>query len=80
MVIGWNLETYASVISPMRNNHTVTEIADRIQQHVVNRCSSGSIILLHFNEYDIANIDGIITGIKKRGYGLQTVTQVISKN
>ncbi len=79
-VIGWNLETISSVINPMRSNNSVPEIADKIQQHVVNRCSNGSIILLHFNEYDIRNIDGIITGIKKRGFGLQTVTQVISKN
>ncbi len=79
-VIGWNLETNSSIINPMRNTHTALEIAERIEKHVVNNCSNGSIILLHFNQYDIPNLDKIVTGIKKRGFGLQTVTEVIKKN
>ncbi len=79
-VIGWNLETNSSIINPLKNTHTALEIAEKIEKHVVNNCSNGSIILLHFNQYDIPNLDKIVTGIKKRGYGLQTVTEVLKKN
>ncbi len=79
-VIGWNIETNSSVINRMKNNHTALEIAEKIEKHVVNNCSNGSIILLHFNQYDIPNLDKIVTGIKKRGYSLHTITEVIKKN
>ena len=78
-VIGWNLETYNSVISRMRKNYSTNEIAKKIQQHVVNNCTGGSIILLHFNQYDIANIEEIVAGIKNRGYSIVTVTELLSK-
>jgi len=79
-VIGWNLETYSSVIYPMKKSHTVDEIADKIEKHVVNNCSNGSIILLHFNQYDVPNLDKIVKGIKRRGYNIHTVTEVIGEN
>ncbi len=78
-VIGWNLETYNSVISRMRKNYSANEIAKKVQQHVVNNCSGGSIILLHFNQYDITNIEEIVAGIKNRGYNMVTVTELLNK-
>ncbi|OPX43039.1 peptidoglycan-N-acetylmuramic acid deacetylase PdaA precursor [Ruminiclostridium hungatei] len=78
-VIGWNLETNSSIINPMKKNHTSAEISVKIEQHIVNNCSKGSIILLHFNQYDIPRLDGIVAGIKKRGYSMKTVTEVIGK-
>ncbi len=80
-VIGWNLETTSIIINPMRKqNASVSEIANKIEKHVVNKSSKGSIILLHFNEYDVYKLDEIITGIKKRGFGFQTVTDIMKKN
>ncbi len=76
-VIGWNLETFSSVINPLKNKYSVDEISGRIEQHVVNRCSGGSIILLHFNKYDIGNIENIVGGIKNRGFSMQTISQLI---
>ncbi len=79
-VIGWNLETTSIIINPMRKqNASVSQIADKIEKHVINKSSNGSIILLHFNEYDTTKLDEIITGIKKRGYGFQTVTEIMKK-
>ncbi len=78
-VIAWNLETNSSVINPMKKNHTAAEISAKIEQHIVNNCSKGSIILLHFNQYDIPRLEGIVSGIKKRGYSMKTVTEVIGK-
>ncbi len=79
-VIGWNLETNSSVINKMRNTHTATEIADKVKQHVIKNSAKGSIILLHFNEYDITRLEDIIAGIKKHGYGFETVTEILIKN
>ena len=76
-VIGWNLETFSSVINPLKNQKSVDEISDRIEQHVVNNCSGGSIILLHFNQYDMGNIEKIVSGIKNRGFSMQTISQLI---
>lgn len=76
-VIGWNLETFSSVINPLKNKKSVDEISDRIEQHVVNNCSGGSIILLHFNQYDMGNIEEIVSGIKNRGFSMQTISQLI---
>ncbi len=78
-VIGWSLETNSSVINPMRKNYSADEIAKKVQQHVVNDCNGGSIILLHFNQYDITYIEGIVSGIKNRGYSMVTVTELLSK-
>lgn len=76
-VIGWNLETYSSIIKRYRKTLSVQEISKKIEQHVVNRCSKGSIILLHFNQYDTGNIEEIIQGIKKRGFDMQPVSKLI---
>jgi len=76
-VIGWNLETFSSVINPLKNTHSVQDISNKIEQHVVNKCSNGSIILLHFNQYDTGNIDKIIQGIKNRGFDMQPLSQII---
>ncbi len=76
-VIGWNLETFSSVINPLKDNKTVNEISDRIEQHIVNNCSGGSIILLHFNQYDMGNIEQIVSGLKNRGFELQTISMIV---
>lgn len=76
-VIGWNLETYSSIINPLKKTHSVQEISNKIEQHVVKKCSNGAIILLHFNQYDTGNIEGIVQGIKKRGFEFQPVSQII---
>ncbi|QNU68292.1 polysaccharide deacetylase family protein [Ruminiclostridium herbifermentans] len=76
-VIGWNLETISSVINPLKNKKTVSEISDRIEQHVVNNCKGGSIILLHFNQYDMGNIEQIVSGLRNRGFELQTISKMV---
>ncbi len=76
-VIGWNIETFSSVINPLKNNKTVPEISDRIEQHVVNNCSGGSIILLHFNQYDMGKIEQIVSGLRHRGFELQTISKIV---
>lgn len=76
-VIGWNLETFSSVINPLKNKKTVNEISDRIEQHVVNNCSGGSIILLHFNQYDMGNIEQIVSGLRHKGFELQTISEIV---
>lgn len=76
-VVGWNLETFSSIINPLKKTHSEQDISNKIEQHIVNRCSNGSIILLHFNQYDSRNIDGIIKGIKKRGFDIQPLSNVI---
>ncbi|WP_165835507.1 polysaccharide deacetylase family protein [Ruminiclostridium sufflavum] len=76
-VIGWNVETVSSVINPLKNKKSVSEISDKIEQHVVNNCSGGSIILLHFNQYDMGNIEAIVKGLKNRGFQMKTISQLI---
>lgn len=76
-VIGWNLETFSSIINPLKNKKSVSQISDRIEQHVVNNCSGGSIVLLHFNQYDMGNIEQIVSGLKNRGFELKTISQMI---
>ena len=76
-VIGWNLETFSSVINPLKNIKTVNVISDRIEQHVVNNCSGGSIILLHFNQYDMGNIEQIVSGLRHRGFELKTISEIV---
>lgn len=76
-VIGWNLETFSSIINPLKNKKTVNEISDRIEQHVVNNCSGGSIILLHFNQYDMGNIEQIVSGLRHRGFELRTISEIV---
>ncbi len=76
-VIGWNLETFSSVINPLKNKKTISEISDRIERHVVNNCSGGSIILLHFNQYDMGNIEQIVSGLRHRGFELQTISEIV---
>jgi peptidoglycan-N-acetylmuramic acid deacetylase len=76
-VIGWNLETFSSVINPLKNKKSVEEISDRIEQHVVNNCSGGAIILFHFNQYDMGNIEDIVIRLKNRGFNMQTISQII---
>lgn len=76
-VVGWNVETFSSVINPLRRTHSQQYISNKIEQHVTNKCSNGAIILLHFNKYDIGNIDGIIRGIKNHGYDMQLLSQII---
>lgn len=76
-VIGWNLETFSSVISPYKKKISVQAISNKIEQHVVSRCSNGSIVLLHFNQYDTGNIEGIIQGIKKRGFNMQPISKLV---
>lgn len=77
LVVGWSLETFSSVINPLKKTHSEQEISNKIEQHIVNRCSNGSIILLHFNQYDSRNIEGIIHGIKNRGYDIQPLSEII---
>lgn len=79
-VIGWNLETFSSVINPLKKTHSVEEISNKIEQHIVTRCSNGSIILLHFNEYDTGNIEEIVLGIKSRGFDIQLISKITAKN
>jgi peptidoglycan-N-acetylmuramic acid deacetylase len=76
-VVGWSLETFSSVINPFKKTNSVQEISNKIEKHIVSKCSRGSIILLHFNQYDIGNIEGIIQGIKNKGYDMQLVSQII---
>ncbi|MHB8066160.1 MAG: polysaccharide deacetylase family protein, partial [Ruminiclostridium sp.] len=77
MVVGWNLETFSSVINPLKKTSSVQDISKKIKQHIVNNCSNGSIILLHFNQYDTGNIDEILKGIKNRGFSMQPLSQII---
>jgi len=77
IVIGWNLETFSSIINPLKKTNSVQEISNKIEQHVVNKCSNGSIILLHFNQYDMGNIEAIIQGVKNRGFSMQTISKII---
>jgi len=76
-VVGWNLETFSSVINLLKKTHSVQDISTQIEHHIVNRCTNGSIILLHFNQYDTGNIEKIILGIKKRGFNIQQLSQII---
>lgn len=76
-VVGWNLETFSSIINPLKATHSQQEISDRIEKHVITKCKNGSIILLHFNQYDTANIEEIIQGIKSRGFDIQPLSQII---
>ena len=76
-VIGWNLETYSSIINPNKKTNSVQQISDKIEKHVVNKCSNGSIILLHFNQYDIGNIEDIVQGIINRGFSMKTVSEIL---
>lgn len=78
-VVGWSLETNSSVINKMRKNHTAVEIAEKVEKHVINDTQNGTIILLHFNEYDITYFEEIISGIKNRGFGILTVTELLNK-
>jgi peptidoglycan-N-acetylmuramic acid deacetylase len=77
IVVGWNLETFSSIINPLRKTNSVQEISNKIKHHIINNCSNGSIILLHFNQYDTGNIDEIIKGIKNRGFNMQPLSQII---
>lgn len=76
-VIGWNIETVSSVINPLKNKKSVNEISSRIEQHIISKCSAGSIILLHFNKYDMGNLEQVVEGLKNRGFKMQTISQLI---
>lgn len=76
-VIGWSIETNSSIINPLKKTNTAEEISRKIEQHVVSKCSNGSIILLHFNQYDTENIDAILQGIGNRGYEMKLISEII---
>lgn len=76
-VIAWDVETYSSIIKPLVNTHSVADISERIEKHVVNKCSKGSIILLHFNQYDVGNLEEMVDGILKKGYEIKPVSQML---
>lgn len=75
-VIAWNVETYSSIIRPMKDTHTVSDISKRIESHVVSKCGKGSIVLLHFNQYDAGNLDGMIDGIIKKGFEIKPLSEI----
>lgn len=77
-VIGWSIETNSGIINPLKKTTAVEDIADKIEQHVINQCSNGAIILFHFNQYDTKNIDSIIQGIGKLGFEMKLVSEIIN--
>jgi len=74
--IGWNIETYYAII---RHHDTSTEpvenIAGEVAAHVTKRAKGGSIVLLHFNMYDVYRLDEIISSIKAKGLTMKSLSE-----
>lgn len=75
--IGWNLETYYAVL---RHHDLSTEpvkpIATEVAAHVLKRVKGGSIVLLHFNMYDVYRLDEIISAIKEKGFTFKLLSEI----
>ena len=75
--IGWNLETYYAVL---RHHDLSTEpvkpVATEVAAHVTKRVKGGSIVLLHFNMYDVYKLDEILSVIKEKGFTLKLLSEI----
>jgi len=76
--VGWNLETYYAVLRLHDlKTEPVDPIADEVFAHVSKKVKGGSIVLLHFNPYDTARLDEIITAIKEKELEMNLLSECI---
>ncbi|HZK26196.1 MAG TPA: polysaccharide deacetylase family protein [Thermoclostridium sp.] len=77
--VGWNIESYYAVL---RHHDLKTEptgpIANEVLSHITKKAKGGSIILLHFNQYDTARLDDIITEIKEKELTFQLLSESLN--
>ena len=77
--VGWSDETVYSILRHYNlKNEPVDPIAERIVQHIRENAQNGSIILLHFNSFDIGRLEEIINSIKEKGLALKLVSEVLN--
>jgi peptidoglycan-N-acetylmuramic acid deacetylase len=76
--IGWNIESYYAVL---RHHNLKTEpldpIAEEVFAHITKKAKGGSIVLLHFNPYDVAKLDEIITEMKAKELTMHLLSECI---
>lgn len=76
--IWWSDETCNSVLGHLNlKKNTIDSIALKVSNHVINNASNGSIILLHFNEFDTADLYDIINGISKKGLSFKQLNEIL---
>lgn len=74
--VGWSIETVYEVLN--RHNlktEPVEPIARQITDHVTASAKSGSIILLHFNSYDVLTLDKTLQGITEKGLEFKLIPE-----
>jgi peptidoglycan-N-acetylmuramic acid deacetylase len=77
-VIGWDVDSYTGVIRPLRKTASVQAIAYKISSFIPSKCGKGSIVLMHFNSYDTGNLERTFDEVKRKGYDIQTVSELIN--
>ena len=77
--VSWADETVSSILNHYDLKKVDSSVlAPKITNHVVGYTMKGTIILLHFNIYDTRTLTDTIEGIKKKGYILKQVSDIIS--
>jgi len=76
--IAWSTDTYYAVLKNHDyRNEPVGPIAKEVCQHIILNSQNGSIVLLHFNIWDVSELEGMIDGIKEKKLEIKTVTGVL---
>lgn len=77
-VIGWDVDSYTGVIRPLHKTASVQAIAYKITSFIPSKCQKGSIVLMHFNNYDTRNLEATFDAVKQRGFEIKTVSELIN--
>lgn len=74
--IGWSVETVYAVLNRYNlSSNSVDTISNKVREHVSASSREGSIILLHFNSYDIGNLGNIIDDLRAKGFDFKLVSE-----
>lgn len=78
--IGWDVETCYSVLRHYNlKKCDLKPVRERIVRYVVTNTRNGSIVLLHFNNYDIPRLEDILKGIREKGLQMRTISELLPK-
>lgn len=76
--IAWSAETYSTILKKHDlRNEPAAPIAKEVCQHIVSVSQNGLIGLLHFNVWDVLELEGMLAGIRRKELEIKTVTGVL---
>ena len=76
--IAWSADTYYAVLKNHDyRNEPAGPIAQEVASHIVSTSQNGSIILLHFNVWDVTRLEEMVAGIERKGLRITTVSEVL---